>query len=924
MALQLIYTSAAQLLDSSQSGYGIVARSEVMPREMRRKLTELSRYRTGSCRGITGPQCAYTTLTYANSEYHVLTVTQAAGADYSGRVCHLSHHLVLLPEEVAALLRNKYRPTPAGVILALEHAGFWRKCWEGPPRFLNGEPHLSPQDIPAADIQATWKRLTGHKSNARAFCTPPFEKDCLMTVPEATPVEDILLLWHESDWLSPHFGWGKTFITHADEADNFRVTQRWACTENSPLIRKAMRTGHPVLPIGMDLELGEASDDTLPATSVVYPPGIMQGEEKHQFREHLAARQAARMVPPYQFSEEPDEELYDLSGIRRQKRRRMIATAAVLLLLAIGGGGFGVYYAARHSPARIGEHAAYNSLRSLLSQPYDAKQAAQLLENTEALAKASHQSESDRNRAVVRIVAILQQASESEKHAGNLRLLCELSRQWKLNKNKLCLLYMREATHNRPAAEWARSFSGEELQEWEALIAEEPELRAGLNEPELLAYFDDVMRTPRGESDAHRVADITKSDCQNRFHPITSGEELPNLLTDFLQKAPVTLSNGEIIIARMPWASDKDKTEHIALKPGRTECRIVRSAAQDFYHLRFSKAANKADIDICVRNNRLISISRRGIPVAVSLPTQTGQVLLIPKLAIPLSGIHTQTIPPANEQDFTILPEHLEIVPPSTSHMAASLKLKKGNQFPWVESNRHTVPQRFSFRLPLLVKGGNSVGTPEISAANPAAVEWNGADVSATNRHFETVTCKLTPTGNITRKLLDTFHKTVNTGCAGEVSDSDPVFSLAMVYTTLSIMNKSGLTEEEWDSAAARYCTLFNNKAFSELMQRVAPEAADVLLSYEAASSRSAAGKEERRRVLRLLRRPENRQRIIDGILHFVGGKLLATYREAEQHASGDIGLQLILRQLSCDNDRLNWHFLLQPEEKSASSTSTP
>ena len=62
----------------------------------------------------------------------------------------------------------------------------------------------------------------------------------------------------------------------------------------------------------------------------------------------------------------------------------------------------------------------------------------------------------------------------------------------------------------------------------------------------------------------------------------------------------------------------------------------------------------------------------------------------------------------------------------------------------------------------------------------------------------------------------------------------------------------------------------------------------------------------------------------MDSILRFVSGKLLATYREAEQHASGDIGLQLILRQLSCDKDRLNWHFLLQPEEKSDSATSTP
>ena len=924
MALQLIYTSAAQLLDSSQSGYGVVARSEVMPREMRRKLIELSRYRASSSRGISGPQCAYTTLTYANSEYHVLTVSQPAGADYSGRMCHLSHHLVLLPEEVAALLRNKYRPTPAGVILALAHSGFWRNRWEGPPRFLNGEPHLNPQDIPEADMQATWKRLTGHKSNARAFCTPPFERDCLMTVPEATPVKDVLQLWHESDWLSPHFGWGKTFITHADETDNFRVTQRWACTENSPLIRKAMRTGHPVLPIGMDLELGEASDDSLPATSVVYPPGIIQSEEQHEFRVHLAARQAARMVPPYQFSEEPDEELYDLSGIRRKKRRRNMAIAAILLLLGIGGGSFGAYYAVRLSPTSIGEHAAYKSLRALLAQPYDAQQAAQLLENTEALAKASRHSESDRNRAVVRIIDILQQASESEKHASNLHVLCELSRQWKLDKNRLCLLYMREATHNRPAAEWARSFSREEIQKWETLIEEEPELRAGLNEPELLAYFNEVMEPPTERDGTRPAAEKTESGCQNRFCPVVSGEELPAQLSNILKQAPATLDSGELIIARMPWTSDKDRTEHMTLRAGRTECRIVRSAAKNFYHLRFSKAAKAADIDICVRNNRLVSISSKGTPVAVSLPTETGQVLLIPKLAIPISGIHTPTIPPADSLDFTILPEHLEIIPPSTSHMAASLKLNKGDRFPWVKTDSHATPQRFSFRLPILVKSGNSVCEPEISAANPAAVKWNGSEVSNANKHFQTFTCKLTPTGNITQKLREAFHKTVNTGCAGEVSDSDPVFSLAMVYTTLSIMNKDGMTNEEWDSAAARYCTLFNNKTFSELMQRVAPEAADVLLTYESASSRSAAGKEERRRVLRLLRQPENRQRIIDGILRFVSGKLLATYREAEQHASGDIGLQLILRQLSCDKDRLNWHFLLQPEEKSDSATSTP
>lgn len=930
MALQLIHTSAEQLLDSSQSGYGTVARSEVMPREMRRKLTELSRYRTGSCRGITGPQCSYTTLTYANAEYHVLTVSQPAGADYSGRMCHLSHHLVLLPEEVATLLRNKYRPTPAGVILALERGGFWCRRWEGPPRYLTGEPHLSPRDIPESDAQPTWKRLTGHKNNARAFCTPPFERDCLMTVPEGTPVSDILRLWHESDWLAPHFGWGKTFITHADEADNFRMTQRWACTEDSPLIRKAMRTGHPVLPIGADLELGEDADDTRSSTSVVYPPGMVQAEEKHQFREHLAARQAARMVPAYQFSEEPDEEIYDLSDLRHKKQRRMLMAAAALLLMGIGGGSLGVYYTLHHTPAHIGAHSAYKSLRALLSQPYNARQVAQQLDNTEALAKASRQSESEQNRAIIRIIDILQQASESEKHASNLRLLCSLARQWKLDKNRLCLLYMREATHNRPAAEWVRSFSLEELQEWETLIAEEPELRTGLNEPELLAYFDEVMGLPTDRKGAMTTPEKAEQCSKNRFHPLTGGEELPPALAQILQNAPTSLNSGEVIVARMPWSSDKDRTIRIILQSGKTECRIVKSAAADFYHLRFRNTAKDAsglpfaDIDISVRNNRLINISSKGTPVAVSLPLGNRQMLLIPKLSIPLAGIHAPALPSAEEPDFTILPEHLEIIPPSTSHMAASLKLKKGGGFPWVTTSSKLAPQRFSFRLPRLVKGGNIVHEPEISSANPVVVVWNGAEISSDNTHFQTFTCQLTPTGNITQKLLDAFHKTVNTGCAGEVSHSDPVFSLAMVYTTLNIMNKEGVTDEEWNSAAARYCTLFNNKAFSELMQRVAPEAANVLLTYEDASSRSAAGQAERRRVLSLLRKQENRQLIIDGILRFISEKLRATYREAEQHASGDIGLQLILRRLSCNDDKLNWHFQLQPEEKSEESSPTP
>ena len=175
MPQQLIHTSAAHLLDCEGGGYGTVARSENLPRILCDRLTALSGYREVACRELRGAQYAYRVLPARGTAYHVLTRVQTCGADYSGRACHIAHHLVLTAAEAEAMRRHPARPTPAGIMLAMEQRGLWRCCWNGEPSFLTGVPVFCADDMPDAAAQPTWKRMTGHKGNARAFKSVRFE-----------------------------------------------------------------------------------------------------------------------------------------------------------------------------------------------------------------------------------------------------------------------------------------------------------------------------------------------------------------------------------------------------------------------------------------------------------------------------------------------------------------------------------------------------------------------------------------------------------------------------------------------------------------------------------------------------------------------------------------------------------------------------
>ena len=351
MSYQLIHTSAACLLDGHSAGYGTVARSEQMPQALCKKLGALSVFREP--RGgapASGPQFSYHIIDHGGSSWHVLSCVQPAGADYSGRACHIAHHLVLSQEEVTEILTSELRPTPAGISLALMKHGFWKSAWTGLPAYITGEPEPSPDDLPQAEAQPTWKKLTGHKANARAFYTPPYDRECLITVTPGTPVQDVLRLFHESDWLTHTRGWGVSFTTAADDADTFTETLRMVSGPASPLVQRAIRTGHPVLHIEQGLEI------PLPPPE---PPGSMPVAPQPAVSAHGMLRTVARSVTHYHYTEEPDWLLYDVRPPFRTKPLVVAGSCSALVVFgcvipphALTGQGI----PAVHAPRPAGTH----------------------------------------------------------------------------------------------------------------------------------------------------------------------------------------------------------------------------------------------------------------------------------------------------------------------------------------------------------------------------------------------------------------------------------------------------------------------------------------------------------------------------------------------------------------------------------------
>lgn len=511
MSFQLVYTSAPTLLDSAGSGYGTVARTEDIPKRLAQKLENISGYKEPSECRITGTQYSYQIIEYDGAAYHVLSAISAAGADYSGRACHIAHHIALTPEEVIAMRSNAMRPTPAGIILALKQSSFWFREWKGEPRTLSGEPRLSASALPDASRQATWKKLTGHKSNARAFFTPPYDRDCLCLVAEGTDSETILRLINESDWLAASRGWGKTFTTHAAASDSFSFTRRIFATPGTALISKAERAGKAVLDISTELVLPEQEPtanqeefSTLQQPAPSYVPPAAQD-----------SRAPAPDQPvPYRYCESSDEDTYEMPPKRINWLRVSGLVLGVSILVA--GGilihqglpgkhpmGFAWQQDCPAPPAERDqtETAAapgnlkgmISRLRALCKAPYDATATQITLDQLAAQIRQLPFPDSPDASAFQACISSLREAGNlSSDYAAELISLMQFARQFHLSEHQLGRLFMSQATYARhPDEAWFKALDAE-YPRWAFIFSRFPEMATWLHR-DFGPYMDPLL-----------------------------------------------------------------------------------------------------------------------------------------------------------------------------------------------------------------------------------------------------------------------------------------------------------------------------------------------------------------------------------------------------------------------------------------------
>ena len=328
MSLQLIYTSASQLLEPGLSGYGVVARSESMRAPLARKLVAISGFKDEHC--IKGPQYSYHIIDCGYETYHVLSCIQDAGADYTGRRCHIAQHFALSKQEVQSLRSAPMRPTPAGIILALAREDFWLSRWDGKPCYINKEPRLTSASLPDTEQLSAWECLTGQKTNAQAFNTPPYEHDCLILLEDDLHSMQIIQLFNESDSLDSNSGWGKTFTSTGDKQNTFAETQRITAREGGVLEARARRTGRPTLRINQSLSIAA--------------PSMLEPEPEPEPEQPAAAQrlELARALytpesnaPPYIYREPADNCIYTECACAGRSNIKTIRSAKLFISVAI-------------------------------------------------------------------------------------------------------------------------------------------------------------------------------------------------------------------------------------------------------------------------------------------------------------------------------------------------------------------------------------------------------------------------------------------------------------------------------------------------------------------------------------------------------------------------------------------------------------
>lgn len=440
-----------------------------MPKELAHKLAHINLTQSIH-QPLSGELYSYRILVCEGQTYHVLSSQQAEL--FATRI----HHLVITQEEVLHLQRNAARPTPAGIILALQKLDFWNKAVDvnTPP---DNEPRLTAAALPDASLQPTWKALTQHKNNARIFLLSPYERECVVEMPPHFTTENILHLFHESDWIASDRGWGTTFTTDGGEFDNTAEFSRIVAQPDSPLIQRARAIGIPYLRITEDMQLPDVQEEAHTPRFIPQPP---------------------RKTPSaYKYAETPDADVFNIIPRPNKWIRWSYYLGGVALLWCSVSliSGFFMDDAGQVTGTIISHINTKENVRllaDLANSAYSAEVTARKLDTLESHlnSQPNPQDKTEKQSNLLECLQLLRSASiDASGHPQKLRQLIKHAEELSINKVSLCLLYINELINNRATEEWLAAVPQNEQTEWQQLLLEESELAQKLAEPPFSPFF---------------------------------------------------------------------------------------------------------------------------------------------------------------------------------------------------------------------------------------------------------------------------------------------------------------------------------------------------------------------------------------------------------------------------------------------------
>lgn len=461
MSYQLIHIAPHHGSELSQRELRLHGISPDLPEDIQTRLTQFSRDAIHLLSDTPCRHFSYQLIGEPALWHHALTTYVVTEQKHI-----IIHHLVLTSAEVDALLTNSVRPTPASVTLAINSLPEWQQYDYSSTQYhhITTVPRITAAQLPDASVQATWKDLTGHKRNATALISPPYQRQCHLQIsPDCSPVTALQLI-HESTWLSTGRGWGRTFST----IDIPGVDIRALSATPSPHM--------PALVVAPGLDFHAALTEDCPTcgtTAAELPPETQPSE-------------------PYKYTEASVEDTYCLPPMQNAKWRSVRYILSLLTLL------FGVYFivsyfadfAADVMPESISREEmkeyAVTKLSALVQQ--DGYHDEELRKLTELMQQHSRDPES---HCLMQCLETLQhQSTTAYEIVSDARILLLNAQKIEFNELQLVRFYLLRMCRLVPVEEWVNTQTRRtNLKYWNHLFRILPHLKDELRMHQLLSPY---------------------------------------------------------------------------------------------------------------------------------------------------------------------------------------------------------------------------------------------------------------------------------------------------------------------------------------------------------------------------------------------------------------------------------------------------